>query len=62
MLLMPLTCLPALNPPHHLQERILQKDHSEYVKSERDLLTGVLHPYIVTLRFRCEERCGPYGI
>ncbi len=33
------------------KEKILQKDHSEYVKSERDLLTGVLHPYIVTLRF-----------
>mmetsp|Transcript_19249 Transcript_19249/g.33208 ORF Transcript_19249/g.33208 Transcript_19249/m.33208 type:complete len:555 (+) Transcript_19249:239-1903(+) len=33
------------------KEHILQKDHSEYVKSERDLLTTVVHPYIVTLRF-----------
>lgn len=33
------------------KERILQKDHSEYVKSERDLLTAVTHPYIVALRF-----------
>ena len=39
------------SPPITTKERILQKDHSEYVKSERDLLTGVLHPYIVTLRF-----------
>lgn len=33
------------------KERILQRDHSEYVLSERDLLTAVVHPYIVTLRF-----------
>lgn len=33
------------------KERILQRDHSEYVRSERDLLTAVVHPYIVTLRF-----------
>ncbi len=33
------------------KEKILMKDHSDYVKSERDLLTSVLHPYIVTLRF-----------
>ncbi|KAJ9520852.1 hypothetical protein QJQ45_014042 [Haematococcus lacustris] len=33
------------------KERILQKDHSEYVRAERDLLTAVVHPYIVTLRF-----------
>jgi serine/threonine protein kinase len=33
------------------KERILQKDHGDYVKAERDLLTAVLHPYIVTLRY-----------
>lgn len=33
------------------KERILQKDHSEYVRAERDVLTAVTHPYIVTLRF-----------
>jgi serine/threonine protein kinase len=32
------------------KERILQKDHSEYVRSERDVLTSVVHPYIVNLR------------
>lgn len=33
------------------KEVIMQKDHGEYVKSERDLLTAVMHPYIVQLRF-----------
>jgi hypothetical protein len=33
------------------KEKILMKDHSDYVKSERDLLTAVTHPYIVALRF-----------
>lgn len=33
------------------KERILQKEHGDYVKAERDLLTAVLHPYIVTLRY-----------
>lgn len=31
--------------------KIMERDHAEYVKAERDLLTAVLHPYIVTLRF-----------
>eukprot|EP00798_Chlamydomonas_sp_ICE-L_P026807 gene26807-4401_t len=31
--------------------KIMEQEHSEYIRSERDLLTGVLHPYIVTLRF-----------
>ncbi|KAK9807282.1 hypothetical protein WJX73_007625 [Symbiochloris irregularis] len=31
--------------------KILEKDHGEYIKSERDVLTAVLHPYIVTLRY-----------
>lgn len=33
------------------KDRILQGNHTDYVKSERDLLTAVSHPYIVTLRF-----------
>ncbi len=35
------------------KERILQKDHGDYVRAERDLLTAVVHPYIVTMRYRC---------
>eukprot|EP00983_Pelagomonas_calceolata_P102424 1158802-Pelagomonas_calceolata.AAC.6 len=38
------------------KERILQKDHSEYVRSERDVLTSVVHPYIVNLR--CSFQVG----
>eukprot|EP00798_Chlamydomonas_sp_ICE-L_P013185 gene13185-30645_t len=45
------TSVPLRVPEVMKKHRILMKDHSEYVKSERDLLTGVLHPYIVTLRF-----------
>lgn len=33
------------------KHRILEKDHSEYVKAERDVLTAIVHPFIVTLRF-----------
>lgn len=33
------------------KERILQKDHGDYVRAERDVLTAVEHPYIVTLRY-----------
>ena len=41
------------------KERILAKDHGDYVKAERDVLTAVFHPYIVTLR--CSFQAGPYG-
>jgi p70 ribosomal S6 kinase len=34
------------------KERILQKDHGDYVRAERDLLTAAVHPYIVTMRYR----------
>ncbi|KAK9829756.1 hypothetical protein WJX72_007695 [[Myrmecia] bisecta] len=33
------------------KERIMEKDHGSYVKAERDILTAVFHPYIVTLRY-----------
>ncbi|KIY92510.1 hypothetical protein MNEG_15452 [Monoraphidium neglectum] len=33
------------------KERILERDHGEYIRGERDVLTAVVHPYIVTLRF-----------
>ncbi|BDA45563.1 Ribosomal protein S6 kinase beta-2 [Coccomyxa sp. Obi] len=32
------------------KERILAKDHGDYVRTEREVLTAVFHPYIVTLR------------
>lgn len=33
------------------KEKILAKEHSEYVKGEREVLTAMFHPYIVALRF-----------
>jgi hypothetical protein len=49
------------------QDRILARDHGEYVRAERDVLTSVRHPFIVqlhwsfqvsrALRHRC---CGRY--
>lgn len=33
------------------KDRILEKRHGEYVKAERDVLTAVVHPYVVTLRY-----------
>ena len=32
------------------KERILARDHGDYVRAEREVLTAVFHPYIVTLR------------
>ncbi len=32
------------------KDHIMAKDHGEYIRSERDVLTTVVHPYIVTLR------------
>lgn len=33
------------------KDRILEKSHGEYVRAERDALTAVVHPYVVTLRY-----------
>ena len=33
------------------KDRILEKSHGEYVRAERNALTAVVHPYIVTLRY-----------
>lgn len=37
--------------------RILAKDHGDYVRTEREVLTAVFHPYIVTLR--CSFQVAP---
>lgn len=31
--------------------RIVEKNHGDYVRAEKEVLTAVLHPYIVTLRY-----------
>mmetsp|Transcript_13388 Transcript_13388/g.37978 ORF Transcript_13388/g.37978 Transcript_13388/m.37978 type:complete len:586 (+) Transcript_13388:329-2086(+) len=33
------------------KDRILEKDHGDYVTAEREVLTAVVHPYIVTLQY-----------
>ena len=33
------------------KDRVLERDHGDYIKAERDVLTAVLHPYIVALRY-----------
>lgn len=33
------------------KDRILERNHLHYLKGERDILTAVLHPFIVTLRY-----------
>lgn len=34
-----------------VQNRILERDHEAYVAAEREVLTAVVHPYIVTLQY-----------
>lgn len=38
------------------KDRIVERDHGDYVRAERDILTSVLHPYIVTLRYSFQAR------
>mmetsp|Transcript_39476 Transcript_39476/g.100885 ORF Transcript_39476/g.100885 Transcript_39476/m.100885 type:complete len:385 (+) Transcript_39476:646-1800(+) len=33
------------------KDKILERDHGEYIKAEREVLTAVVHPYIVTLQY-----------
>ncbi|KAI8102271.1 hypothetical protein M9435_005877 [Picochlorum sp. BPE23] len=38
------------------KDRILEKSHGEYVRAERNALTSVVHPYIVTLRYSFQTK------
>jgi hypothetical protein len=40
-----------LYTPNPEQDRILARDHGEYVRAERDVLTSVRHPFIVQLHW-----------
>lgn len=33
------------------KDKILEKDHAEYMNTERDVLTKIDHPFIVQLRY-----------
>lgn len=49
--------LPCIAPRQVMRkDRILERDHKDYVRAERDVLTAVLHPYIVTLRYSFQAR------
>ncbi len=39
------------------KDKIRERDHGSYVQAERDVLTGVMHPYIVTLRYSFQVGC-----
>lgn len=38
------------------KDRILERQHGDYVRAERDVLTAVVHPYVVTLRYSFQTR------
>ncbi|KAK7275898.1 hypothetical protein RIF29_17024 [Crotalaria pallida] len=42
------------------KDKIMQKNHVEYVKSERDILTKVDHPFIVRLRYSFQTKYRLY--
>lgn len=41
------------------KDKIMQRNHAEYVISERDILTKVDHPFIVRLRYSFQVMFGP---
>ena len=48
------------------KDRVLERDHHDYVRAERDVLTAVVHPYVVTLRYSFQvserERCRSFVV
>jgi Protein kinase domain len=44
------------------KEKILAKDHGDYIRAERDVMTAVFHPYIVTLRYSFQTDAKLYLI
>ncbi|KAL1308690.1 serine/threonine-protein kinase AtPK2/AtPK19 isoform X2 [Arachis ipaensis] len=42
------------------KDKIVQKNHAEYIKSERDILTKVVHPFIVRLRYSFQTKYRLY--
>ncbi|GMI72460.1 ARABIDOPSIS THALIANA PROTEIN KINASE 2, ARABIDOPSIS THALIANA SERINE/THREONINE PROTEIN KINASE 2 [Hibiscus trionum] len=42
------------------KDKIMEKNHSEYMKSERDILTKVDHPFVVQLRYSFQTKYRLY--
>lgn len=38
------------------KDKILEKDHAEYMKTERDVLTKIDHPFVVRLRYSFQTK------
>lgn len=43
------------------KEKILERNHGNYMKAERDILTKVVHPFIVQLQYSFQV-CDPFGL
>uniref|UniRef100_A0A5B7B830 non-specific serine/threonine protein kinase n=1 Tax=Davidia involucrata TaxID=16924 RepID=A0A5B7B830_DAVIN len=44
------------------KDKIMEKNHAEYMKTERDILTKVDHPFIVQLRFSFQTKYRLYHV
>ncbi|KAI9125167.1 hypothetical protein K1719_003783 [Acacia pycnantha] len=59
---------PAFDFKHELdeavmrKETIIKKNHVDYMKAERDILTKVVHPFIVQLRYSFQTKSKLYLI
>ncbi|KAL6988002.1 Serine/threonine-protein kinase AtPK2/AtPK19 [Sarracenia purpurea var. burkii] len=42
------------------KDKIMEKNHAEYMKAERDILTKIEHPYIVQLRYSFQTKYRLY--
>lgn len=42
------------------KDRIMEKNHAEYTKAERDILTRIVHPFIVQLRYSFQTKYKLY--
>eukprot|EP01018_Ginkgo_biloba_P004332 Gb_28905 [translate_table: standard] len=42
------------------KDRIMEKNHAEYMKAERDILTKIVHPFIVQLRYSFQTKYKLY--
>ncbi|KAK1286780.1 Serine/threonine-protein kinase AtPK2/AtPK19 [Acorus calamus] len=44
------------------KDKIMEKNHSEYMKAERDILTKIDHPFIVQLRYSFQVMLTDFGL
>ncbi|KAL6954911.1 non-specific serine,threonine protein kinase [Sarracenia purpurea var. burkii] len=44
------------------KDKIMEKNHAEYMKAERDILTKIEHPYIVQLRYSFQAMLTDFGL